>query len=55
MALDTILRIDRSFIVNLKHVTAYTASHMEVRSVEVPIRESNKELVLNLIKNRGKL
>jgi DNA-binding LytR/AlgR family response regulator len=49
------LRIHRSFIVNLKHVTAFTASHVEVGSTELPIGESYKELVLKVIRNDGKL
>lgn len=45
------LRIHRSFIVNLKRVTAFTASHVEVGGVELPIGESYKELVLKVIRS----
>jgi two-component system LytT family response regulator len=49
------LRIHRSFIVNLKHVTAYTASHVEVGSTELPIGESYKELVIKIIRKDGNI
>jgi two-component system LytT family response regulator len=45
------LRIHRSFIVNLKQVTAFTASHVEIGGVELPIGESYKELVLKVIRS----
>jgi DNA-binding LytR/AlgR family response regulator len=48
------LRIHRSFIVNLKQVTAFTASHVEVGNTELPIGESYKELVLKVIRNEGR-
>ena len=47
------LRIHRSFIVNLKHVTAYTASHVEIGARELPIGESYKGYVLKIIGNAG--
>ncbi len=36
------LRIHRSFIVNLRQITAYTASSVEIGSTELPIGESYK-------------
>jgi two-component system LytT family response regulator len=47
------LRIHRSFIVNLKQVSAFTASHVEIGSTELPIGESYKELVMKVIRNAG--
>lgn len=44
------LRIHRSYIVNLKHITAYTASYVEIGGTEIPIGESYKELVLKAIR-----
>lgn len=40
------LRIHRSFIINLKHLSAFTASQVEIGQLELPIGESYKELVL---------
>lgn len=39
------IRIHRSFIVNLNHITAYTAHDIEIESVEVPIGISYKQKV----------
>ncbi|HTI89684.1 MAG TPA: LytTR family DNA-binding domain-containing protein, partial [Puia sp.] len=47
------LRIHRSYIVNLKHVTAFTASYVEIGGTELPIGESYKELVLKVIRGEG--
>jgi DNA-binding LytR/AlgR family response regulator len=47
------LRIHRSFIVNLKHISAYTSSIVEIGSTELPIGESYKEYVLKVIRNAG--
>jgi len=44
------LRIHRSFIVNLKRVTAFTSSDVEIGKTELPIGESYKGLVLQLLK-----
>jgi two-component system, LytTR family, response regulator len=40
------LRIHRSYIVNLKQVTAFTPNDIEIGKIEIPIGESYKELVL---------
>ncbi|HEV2478965.1 MAG TPA: LytTR family DNA-binding domain-containing protein [Puia sp.] len=47
------LRIHRSFIVNLRHISAYTSSHVEIGTTELPIGESYKEYVLKAIRNAG--
>lgn len=47
------LRIHRSFIVNLRHISAYTSSHVEIGATELPIGESYKEYVLKVIRNAG--
>jgi len=44
------LRIHRSFIINLKHLTAFTSSDVEISKVELPIGESYKELVFRILK-----
>lgn len=44
------LRIHRSFIVNFKHITAFTASDVEIGKTELPIGESYKEQVLRMLK-----
>jgi two-component system LytT family response regulator len=44
------LRTHRSFIVNLKHISAFTASDVEIGKTELPIGESYKELVVKLLK-----
>lgn len=44
------LRIHRSFVVNLKHVTAFTASDVEIGKAELPIGESYKEMVFTVLK-----
>lgn len=47
------LRIHRSFIVNIRHISAYTSSHVEIGATELPIGESYKEYVLKVIRNAG--
>jgi len=54
LASGLFLRIHRSYIVNLKHVTAFTASYVEICGVELPIGESYKELVLKVIRGEQK-
>jgi len=44
------LRIHRSFIINLKHITAFTASDVEIGKTELPIGESYKEHVNRALK-----
>ena len=46
------LRIHRSFIINLKHVTAFTAGEVEIGQKELPIGDSYKMLVAKLINAR---
>ncbi len=45
------LRIHRSFIVNAKHISAFTASDIEIGKTELPIGESYKGLVSQALKN----
>jgi DNA-binding LytR/AlgR family response regulator len=45
------LRIHRSFIVNRKHISAFTASDVEIGKTELPIGESYKEQVMRMLKN----
>ncbi|HEY4110269.1 LytTR family DNA-binding domain-containing protein [Puia sp.] len=47
------LRIHRSFIINLRQLTAFTASQVELGPTELPIGESYKELVVKAIRSRG--
>lgn len=44
------LRIHRSFIINLKHISAFTASDIEIGKTELPIGESFKEHVTRALK-----
>ena len=44
------LRIHRSFIVNLKHITAFTSSDVEIGKTELPIGESYKGHVIRILK-----
>ncbi|HVS91897.1 MAG TPA: LytTR family DNA-binding domain-containing protein [Mucilaginibacter sp.] len=44
------LRIHRSFIVNLKHISAFTASDVEIGKTELPIGESYKEHVMRILR-----
>lgn len=52
LAAKNFLRIHRSFIINLKHMTAFTASDVEIGSTELPIGESYKEQVNRTLKKR---
>ncbi|WP_394355251.1 LytTR family transcriptional regulator DNA-binding domain-containing protein [Pedobacter roseus] len=45
------LRIHRSFIVNLKKVTAFTAYDVEIGSKELPISASYKEYVFKKLQH----
>ncbi|HEY9001738.1 MAG TPA: LytTR family DNA-binding domain-containing protein [Mucilaginibacter sp.] len=44
------LRIHRSFIINLKHIIAFTASDVEIGKTELPIGESYKEHVIRMLR-----
>ena len=44
------VRVHRSYIINLKHLTAFTSSDIEIGKVEIPIGESYKELVFKMLK-----
>lgn len=44
------LRIHRSFIVNLKHITAFTANDVELGKLELPIGDTYKALVQQTVK-----
>jgi two-component system LytT family response regulator len=44
------LRIHRSYIVNLKRVSAYTASQVEIGEIRLPIGESYKEWVIKMLR-----
>jgi DNA-binding LytR/AlgR family response regulator len=46
------LRIHRSFIINLKQVTAFTAGEVEIGEKNLPIGDSYKMLVAKLINTR---
>jgi two-component system, LytTR family, response regulator len=43
------LRIHRSFIVNLKNITAFTQQDIEIGSMELPIGNSYKEYVFKVL------
>ncbi|OCX53725.1 DNA-binding response regulator [Mucilaginibacter sp. PPCGB 2223] len=44
------LRIHRSFIVNLKYISAFTANDVEIGKIELPIGDSYKAMVTKLLK-----
>lgn len=43
------LRIHRSFLINVKNITAFTANDIEMGKLEIPIGESYKELVFKIL------
>jgi len=43
------LRIHRSFIINIKNITAFTATDIEIGTVEIPIGASYKEYVFSVL------
>jgi len=45
------LRIHRSFIVNIKNITAFTAADVEIGAAEIPIGASYKEYVFSILNN----
>jgi DNA-binding LytR/AlgR family response regulator len=45
------LRIHRSFIINLKNITAFTPYDVEIGNIEIPIGASYKEYVFKILKN----
>lgn len=50
LSAKSFLRIHRSFIINLKHITAFSSSDVEIGKTELPIGESYKEIVLRMLK-----
>jgi len=44
---ETFLRIHRSYVVNLDHITAHTLKDVEIDKIEIPIGVSYKQQVLN--------
>jgi DNA-binding LytR/AlgR family response regulator len=52
---NNFLRIHRSFIVNIKQITAFTASDVEIGKTELPIGETYRELVFAALKRKNKV
>jgi DNA-binding LytR/AlgR family response regulator len=46
---NSFLRVHRSYIVNIKKVTAYTAKDVELGHIEIPIGGSYKAFVINIL------
>jgi two-component system LytT family response regulator len=46
------LRIHRSYVVNLQHITAFTANDIEIGSLELPIGDNYKLQVARLVSKR---
>jgi two-component system LytT family response regulator len=44
------LRVHRSFIVNLKNITAFTGYDVEIGAIEIPIGASYKDYVFKILK-----
>ncbi len=47
---NTFLRVHRSYIINTKKISAYTAKDVEIGNFEIPIGGTYKTLVLNILK-----
>ena len=47
---SNLFRIHKSYVVNLDKVSAYSASHIDIEGVEIPIGRSYKELVMKQLK-----
>ncbi|AXT21064.1 response regulator [Flavobacteriaceae bacterium AU392] len=47
---DQFLRLHRSYIVNIAHVTAFTQQDVEIDTIEIPIGGKYKEHVLSILK-----
>ncbi|MFW0736000.1 LytR/AlgR family response regulator transcription factor [Flavobacterium sp. T12S277] len=45
------LRVHRSYIINLKNITAFTTYDVEIGTIEIPIGASYKEYVFKILKN----
>jgi len=52
---DRFCRIHRSFIVGLKHVSAYSSNEVEVNGVKLPIGKNYKERFLNYMRSKNTL
>jgi two-component system, LytTR family, response regulator len=46
------LRVHRSFIVSQIKITAFTTKDIEIGKIEIPIGESHKTYVLNILNSR---
>jgi DNA-binding LytR/AlgR family response regulator len=44
------LRVHKSFIINLDKVTAYSANLIEIGSYKIPIGRTYKELIMKYLK-----
>ena len=51
LALPNLLRVHKSFIINLDKVTAYSASLIEIGSHQIPIGRTYKELIMGRLKS----
>ncbi len=49
------LRIHRSFIVNLKNITAFTATDIEIGKIEIPVGVNYKEYVFKILRQSNKV
>jgi len=49
LAAKGFLRVHRSFIINIKNVTAFTAADVEIGEIEIPIGASYKEYVFSVL------
>lgn len=48
---DRFIRTHNSFIVSIAHITAFTASTVEIGDIEIPISRKYKNLVMKSLKN----
>jgi len=47
---DNFLRVHRSYLVNMRQITAHTAKDIEIGAIEIPIGASYKQKVFDLLK-----
>ena len=47
---DHFIRVHRSFIVSLDHISAYTTSHLELGKISLPIGNSYTKLVFDKLR-----
>lgn len=52
---EKFLRIHRSFIIAIDHVTAYTCTDIEIGNIEIPIGRNYKDIVMEILDAASKM